>query len=469
MPIRWRLTLFIALVIGAILLLLGIALYYMNRSALLANIEDTVRSRATTAARALESGKGLGNAYVEQLTLDGVVVIIRTDSGRILRTVNLPEEGDIADVVWREAIDSEEPASGEADISDDPYHVYAVPVDPPNSPARVVEAGKAYESAEEALEVFGTVLVAGIGAAFILSIGGAYFLARAALRPVDAVTSAARQMGEGDLSKRLPVTNPKDEVGRLTITINDLLSRLESALARREEALERQRRFTAEASHELRTPLTSIGGHARMLDEWALEKDQQRAKLSVEAIRREAKRMGDLVESLLALTRGDEGAPPEVKSHDLAAVAEEAVQTAKVGGNGKVSVEYARPEREVVATFDRNGILQLAGILLDNAVKYTPEGGKVMVRVREGDGQVELEVSDTGVGITDAHLPLIFERFYRADPSRTTGGAGLGLSIARQIAEAHGGTIEVSSKPGEGSTFTLLLPKKTPGPSEPSF
>nr|MDQ3589535.1 cell wall metabolism sensor histidine kinase WalK [Actinomycetota bacterium] len=202
MPIRWRLTLFIALVIGAILLLLGIALYYMNRSALLANIENTARSHATTAARALESGKGLSNAYVEQLTLDGVVVIIRTDSGRILGTVNLPEEGDIADVVWREAIDSEEPASGEANISDDPYHVYAVPVDSPNSPARVVEAGKAYESAEEALEVFGTVLVAGIGAAFILSIGGAYFLARAALRPVDAVTSAAREMGEGDLSKR---------------------------------------------------------------------------------------------------------------------------------------------------------------------------------------------------------------------------------------------------------------------------
>ena len=196
-----------------------------------------------------------------------------------------------------------------------------------------------------------------------------------------------------------------------------------------------------------------------MLDEWALEKDQQRAKQSVGAIRREAKRMGDLVESLLALTRGDEGAPPEVGRHDLAAVAEEAVETARVAVDGKVSVEYARPERGVVATFDRNGVLQLAGILLDNAVKYTPEGGKVVVRVREGDSQVVLEVSDTGVGITDTQLPLIFERFYRADPSRTTGGAGLGLPIARQIAEAHGGTIEVSSKPGEGSTFTLLLPK----------
>jgi two-component system, OmpR family, sensor kinase len=459
LPIRWRLTLFIALVIGAILLLLGIALYFMNKSALLANIEDTARSRATTAARALESGKGLSNAYVEQLALDGVIMIIRTDSGRILRTENLPEEGDIADVVWREAVSSEEPASGVTNISDDPYYVRAVPVDPPSGPVRVVEAGKSYEPAEEALEVFGTVLVAGIGAAFILSIAGAYFLARAALRPVDAVTSAAREMGEGDLSKRLPVTNPKDEVGRLTITINGLLSRLESALARREEALEHQRRFTAEASHELRTPLTSIGGHARMLDEWALEKDPQRAKQSVGAIRREAKRMADLVESLLALTRGDEGAQPEVGRHDLAAVAEEAVQTARVAGNGKVSVEYARPERGAVANFDRNGVLQLAGILVDNAVKYTPEGGKVMVRVREGDGQVELEVSDTGIGIPDAQLPLIFERFYRGDPSRTTSGAGLGLSIARQIAEAHGGTIEVSSKPGEGSTFKLLLPK----------
>jgi two-component system OmpR family sensor kinase len=459
LSIRWRLTLFIALVIGAILLLLGIALYFMNRSALLANIEDTARSRATTAARLLESGKGLSSAYVEQLALDGVFMIIRTDSGRILRTVNPPEEGDIADVVWREAVSSEEPASGVTNISDDPDYVRAVPVDPPSGPARVVEAGKSYEPAEEALEVFGTVLVAGIGAAFILSIAGAYFLARAALRPVDAVTSAAREMGEGDLSKRLPVTNPKDEVGRLTITINGLLSRLESALARREEALERQRRFTAEASHELRTPLTSIGGHARMLDEWALDKDPQRAKRSVGAIRREAKRMGDLVESLLALTRGDEGAPPEVGRHDLAAVAEEAVQTARAAGDGKVSVEYARPDNGAVATFDRNGVLQLAGILLDNAVKYTPEGGKVMVRVREGDGQVELEVSDTGIGIPDAHLPLIFERFYRGDPSRTTSGAGLGLSIARQIAEAHGGTIEVSSKPGEGSTFKLLLPK----------
>jgi signal transduction histidine kinase len=128
-------------------------------------------------------------------------------------------------------------------------------MDPSARPAQVVEFGKSYNKTEEILEIFGTVLAFVIGAAFLLSIGGAYQLAGAALRPVDAVTSAAHRMGEGDLSKRLPVVNPKDELGRLVITINGPLSRLETAFVRREEALERQRRFAADASHELRTPL----------------------------------------------------------------------------------------------------------------------------------------------------------------------------------------------------------------------
>ena len=118
--------------------------------------------------------------------------------------------------------------------------------------------------------------------------------------------------------------------------------------------------------------------------------------------------------------------------------------------------------REVAATFDRGRVLQVASILLDNAVRYTPEGGGVAVRVREQDGRAALEVSDTGMGIAEDQLPLVFERFHRTDPSRADGGAGLGLAIARQIAESHGGEIRAKSKPGEGSTFTLLLPKTPP-------
>ena len=172
--------------------------------------------------------------------------------------------------------------------------------------------------------------------------------------------------------------------------------------------------------------------------------------------------MRALVESLLALTRGDEGAELDVGLHDLGAVAEEAAQVARDAAGGKVSVEYVRPEREIEATFDHGRVFQVASILLDNAVKYTPEGGSVAVGVREEDGRVALEVSDTGVGIAEDHLPLIFERFHRTDPSRADGGAGLGLSIARQIAESHGGEIRAKSTPGVGSTFTLLLPKRPP-------
>ena len=480
MPIRWRLTLFIALAIGAILLILGVALYLLLREALLSNVEDTARGRAVSAARSIRSGETLERDDVEELTLDGVFVIVRDGEGRVLtKTVNLPSEDGAGDPVWRRALDSGEPASDTAEFSgEEPDYIYAVPVDPPHGRARVVEAGKSYESALEGVEAVGAVLAAGIGVAFVLSIGGAYLLARAALRPVEAVTAAAREMGEGDLAQRLPVANPKDEIGRLATTINGLLARLEVAFSRLEETLSRQRRFAADASHELRTPLTAISGHARMLDEWALDGDKETARRSVGTIRREAGKMRGLVESLLTLTRGDEGAPMEVGRYDLGAVAKEATETARaaVDGavDGKVSVDFVPIEHKVTATFDRERILQVASILLDNAVKYTPDGGNVTVRVEEEDGGVALAVSDTGVGIAEDQLPLIFERFHRADPSRSEGGAGLGLSIARQIAESHGGLIRAESTPDTGSTFTLLLPRNGPGsltserPTEPS-
>jgi two-component system, OmpR family, sensor kinase len=461
-PIRWRLTLYIALAIGAILLILGFVLFFLLRDALLSNVENTTRQRAENAASSIREGESLDDDDIEELTLDGVFVIVRDETGGVLtETVDLPKGG--GDPVSRRALDTGEPASGTVQFSgEEPTYVYAVPVNPEDGRARVVEAGKSYEAAQEGVEALGAILAAGIGAAFVLSIGGAYLLARAALRPVETVTSTARSMGEEDLSKRLPVANPKDEIGRLATTINGLLARLEAAFTRREEALSRQRRFAADASHELRTPLTSISGHARMLDEWALEKDRETARRSVRAIRREAGRMRDLVESLLTLTRGDEGPPLDVGRHDLGEIAQEAVETARNNADSRMSVEFIPPDQGIMATFDRGRILQVASILLDNAVKYTLEGGNVTVEVRGRGDRVELEVSDNGVGIREDDLPLIFERFHRADAARAEDGAGLGLSIARQIAEAHGGTIEATSKVGAGSAFVLVLPLRKP-------
>src|SRR5215213_9336774 len=431
------------------------------REALLSTVEDTAEKRANDAHDIIHSGQTLQADDVKELALDGVFVIIRDGEGGVLNDYpDLTLKGEAEDRIWKKALRNGRPASDKVEISGEGMdYIYAVPVRAPQGRARVVEAGKSYREAWEDIREIGAILAAGISVALLLSIGGAYLLAGTALRPVEAVTATAREMGEGDLARRLPVANPNDEIGRLTTTINGLLARLDAAFSR-------QRRFAADASHELRTPLTAISGHARMLSEWALEGDKETAHQSVDTIRREAGKMRGLVESLLTLTRGDEGAPMEVGRYDLGAVGKEATETARDAVDGKVSVDFVPIEHEVTAIFDRERVMQVASILLDNAVKYTPDGGNITVSVGEEDGSVALAVSDTGFGISEEQLPLVFDRFYRADSARAEEGVGLGLSIARQIAEAHGGTIKVRSKLGVGSTFVLLLPRQRPGPPQ---
>jgi two-component system, OmpR family, sensor kinase len=475
LPIRWRLTLLNTVMIGVILLTLAASFAWLLYEYRVDQVENTTRTQAKEAAKALEDGEdllGKDKDELTQATADGaVVIVIRNAQGKVLG--QMPDKpdfstGEIHDPVWKEVFKKGQTEHGQVERSSEgaDYNVYAKRVKPPDnlagtltSSARVVEAGKPYPSVKRILEEFAPVLATVGLLGFVLLVGGAYLLTRAALSSVEAVVRAAGEMSEGDLSRRLPVANPKDEIGRLTTTINALLARLEVAFTRLEETLSRQRRFAADASHELRTPLTSISGHARMLDEWALDGDKETARRSVGTIREEAGRMRGLIESLLTLTRGDEGAPMEVGRYDLSAVGKEATETARAAADGRVSVEFVPSENEVTATFDRERVLQVASILLDNAVKYTPDGGSVTVRVEEEDGGVALAVSDTGVGISEDQLPLVFERFYRADAARAEEGVGLGLSIARQIAESHGGTIEARSKLGVGSTFVLLLPR----------
>ncbi len=265
MPIRWRLTVFNVLVIGIILVVLGVSGFFLVREAMRSEVEDTVRDSALTAARTVGSGNTLSKSDVEQLTLDGVFVTIHDGEGRVLfKTVDLTPEGDLDEPFWRRAVEGGEPAGGAVDLSSGGRgYVYAVPLDPagseaqhragssivsarpsasgngradetmvtPYGAARAVEAGKSYGSATASLRTLGAMLFAGALAVFLLSIGGAYLLARAALAPIDAVVNSARGITEGSLSRRLPVRNPEDEIGRLAATINDLLARLEVAFA----------------------------------------------------------------------------------------------------------------------------------------------------------------------------------------------------------------------------------------------
>jgi two-component system OmpR family sensor kinase len=268
-PIRWRLTIFNALVIGSILLALGFVLFFLLRHTLLSSVEDTARKRADAAARQITSGEGLdeedGRLLLDDglkrgLTHDGVFIVVRDGRGSIIdQTGNLPSNGGAEDKLWRRVLETGEPADGKFTLREvGPSYVYAVPVRPDEQPARIVEAGKSYQPAQRNVDQVALVLTSGFTVAFLLSVVGAYLLARNALSPVSAIVRAAHRITEGDLSKRLPVVHPKDEIGDLAATINGMLSRLEKTLARLQQTIERQRRFVADASHELRTPLTSI-------------------------------------------------------------------------------------------------------------------------------------------------------------------------------------------------------------------
>ena len=469
MPIRWRLTIFNALVIGGILLALGCALFFLLRQTLLLSVADTARKGADVAATEIDRGEGLDEedgrleldgGLARGLTHDGVFIIVRNGRGDIItKTVNLSNNGEVHDELWRQVLKTGKPAHDTFTFREEgPSYVYAVPVSPPDQLARIVEAGKSYEPTQENVDRMALVLASGVTVAFLLSVVGAYLLALKALSPVSAVVTAAHRITEGDRSKRLPVANSKDEIADLAATINGMLSHLEITLTRLEETLDYQRRFVADASHELRTPLTSIYNYAQVLEEWAL-RDPQIGPESVAAIKRESERMKGLVENLLELARGDEGMKLHLKDNDLTEVVEEAAESAHAAVNGKVLVERLTPEQGVSAVFDRERLRQAISILLHNAVKYTPEGGRVTMRIVEEDGSVGVEVSDTGTGIPEDQIPHVFERFYRAEEARSTEGLGLGLSIARQIAEDHKGSIEVRSKPREGSTFIIRIPR----------
>ncbi|MFC5530126.1 sensor histidine kinase [Cohnella yongneupensis] len=310
-------------------------------------------------------------------------------------------------------------------------------------------------------------------AAFLLGM----FLSRKALTPIGRVTAAAQQIQSGsDLGLRIPRERADDEVGRLTDTLNGMLSGLERAYKNLEETNAAQRRFVSDASHELRTPLTTIRGNVDLLEKiWAdnegadgapaqenrlTEMDKRAMSLeSIHDIADEARRMSRLVNDLLALARADAGYAVEMESMPLRPLAEEAARRASF---------LPRRAEWVAGPFDaldgvwvqgnRDYLLQLLFILIENGFKYTPKG-EVRLYASVSGSYVGLSVVDTGIGMRAEHVPHIFERFYRADASRgETSGTGLGLSIARWIAELHHATIDVQSRPGEGSAFTLWLP-----------
>ena len=304
-------------------------------------------------------------------------------------------------------------------------------------------------------------LVSTIVIAFVVGIVPAVLVGRwiagRALEPVDLMITEVREITDGrSLHRRLAVPLVRDELARLAETLNQMMTRLERSFA----AL---RRFTADASHELKTPLTVVrAGVERAITRPELPPE---TLAPLEETLQEVNRMTELLEALLTLARADEGrADLHREPVDLREIIEEVGETGELlAEHAGVGIEIKMPPEPVVVPVDRSRVRQLALNLIENAVKYTPRGGQVVVELGASDGRVVFSVADTGIGIAPGDLPHVFDRFWRADSARTrTGerpGTGLGLAICKWIAEAHGGTIDVQSRPGRGTTFTVGLPR----------
>ena len=298
----------------------------------------------------------------------------------------------------------------------------------------------------------GRIFYLAIPAALLVAGIGGLLLARKSLAPVAAMTEQAESIGARNLHERLEVTNSRDELGRLATVLNNLLSRLD-------RSFESLRQFTADASHELRTPLSIIRGEAEVA--LSQNRDEAEYRESLAIVQDEARRLSRMVDDMLALARAEDGRQGlKVEEFYLNDLVEDCVKSSQVLALPKAISLTFEPATDITFQGDEFLIRRMIVNLLDNAIKYTPSAGHVSVRLTNKDSSVEIAVADTGIGIPADATDRIFERFYRAGRarSRSDGGSGLGLSIAKWVAEAHNGSIELNSRPGSGSTFTVLLP-----------
>jgi heavy metal sensor kinase len=286
----------------------------------------------------------------------------------------------------------------------------------------------------------------------IASLGG-FWISRRALAPVDEITQAARSIGIQNLSRRLAVPPTGDELQRLSETWNDMLARLESAVKRLSQ-------FTADASHELRTPIALIRTTAELT--LRRERSPETYREALSEIVAESERTGRLIEDLLLLARADAGLPAlPLENLELTPLVRDICEQGQVLAEARqLQISADVPEVPVFVQANDPALRRLLLLLVDNAVKYTPAGGRITVSVGYDPAGATLAVRDTGIGIPDSALPHVFERFYRADESRNrdAGGAGLGLSIAKWIAERHHASLEAESVLGQGSTFRVRFP-----------
>ena len=297
----------------------------------------------------------------------------------------------------------------------------------------------------------------GCGLVIVVAFAIGWVLAGTALRPIHRITSTAQAIGaERNFSHRVQHVGPTDEVGQLALTFNNMLAELESAYRQLEGALDSQRRFVADASHELRTPLTTVRGNVELLRREPPVGTEERMEILADTTD-EVDRLIRLVNQLLALARADAGQPLRHDRVRVKPLLEDVYRQAKL--LAPEAAILADPPPDVMVLGDRDALKQVLLILIDNAHVHTAAGTVIGMSTLLVDGSVVINVHDTGGGITPDVLPHIFERFYRGKVSRSGPGTGLGLAIAKELVMAQNGSIEVESELGQGTLFSVILPR----------
>jgi heavy metal sensor kinase len=454
--IKFRFTLWYLLVLAVILTTLSVGVYYYLSRSLYQNLDDSLELRSTqlvsfpTILESITQGE-----FQEEL---GEIVILYFYGNN--QSVEWSPSGisiPLSDEFTSQAIAGTGLFTNIQTAEGEGLRLLAVPVSlgpsgpTPSLPPSLLIIARSTRQIDRALNGLVRTLAIAVPLALALAAGGGIFLGRRALKPVDKIAQTAQKIGESDLSQRINV-NTKDELGRLAATLNEMIGRLE-------KAFKRQKQFTSDASHELRTPLAVIEAESTL----ALQKERRPNdyRQSLETVSRETRQMSSLIDKLLTLARADAGK----EQWNFAEV-----ELDKLISNLSTDVEVLCQEKglsfqlgqtqDLVVKGDEARLTELFMNLLDNAIRYTHAPGTVSLSLRREGQMAVVAITDTGIGIPAEDIPLIFERFYRVDKSRSRseGGSGLGLAICRHIAEAHGGKIEVESRVGGGSTFSVWLP-----------
>jgi two-component system, OmpR family, heavy metal sensor histidine kinase CusS len=457
LSIRWRLTLWYSAVLAGVLAGFGISVYLLAQRGLQIRTKESLSIQMTVIEDQLSRAQGrsvLQGRLERQYSRHPAFDIQVTDgNGRVwmrgdrIRDRGLPPPSRPPDAN-REVYDSFSVAGlGRFRMVSRLSVRYSVPL--------LVQVATSLQENDEQLAELMTILLLVGPLAVGCTLGGGYLLARQALAPVDRMAATADEITATQLDRRLHEPNPDDELGRLACTLNGMIARLE-------RSFQEVRRFTADAAHELRTPLAILRNEAEVALRIPRESEQYRECL--ENMLEEIEHLSRLSEALLFLFREDAGLGAHTSDllnldQIVRAVADD-IRVVAAEQNLELVLDALRP-CQVLGNAEQ--LRRLLFNLLDNAIKFTQEGGSINIRVERQKGQAKVIIEDSGIGIAPEHLPRIFDRFYRVDSarSRRTGGNGLGLSICKSIAEAHQGFIEVVSQPGRGTQVALTLPDIT--------